>query len=230
LSHGPPGRQSAGTPDTNNKNIVGYLKEDLGFEVDPHAHQTLYNYADVAYLIDALGMAPSHTAGGMIVGSPESSILDQFWAPITGEQYPAYTWEAAILWGGGTANHVNEESLWASDVWKPRGKYHFLEHDDAAPVPNVGHYGSRWENLDRLLAMQQDGELEAGRIYTCSLFVSQGQLAQSPALIAEFEEAIEERNARGAIRWVGLAKLIDIWHAEYGSQPNVLPFQVGPSL
>jgi len=95
-------------------------------------------------------------------------------------------------------------------------------------LPNVGHYGSRWEDLDRLLDMQQDGELEAGRIYTCSLFVSQGQLAQSPELIAEFEEAIEERNARGDIRWVGLAEVIDIWHAEYGSQPNMLPFQVGP--
>ena len=59
-----------GTPSTNWKNILRYLKEDLGFEVDAHAHETQYNYADVNYLIQSLGVVPSATAGGLLVFRP----------------------------------------------------------------------------------------------------------------------------------------------------------------
>ena len=34
------GLYDTGTLSTNGKNIVRYMKEDLGFEVDPHAHET----------------------------------------------------------------------------------------------------------------------------------------------------------------------------------------------
>ncbi|MFQ5596189.1 MAG: hypothetical protein ACE5HA_18765, partial [Anaerolineae bacterium] len=215
-------KYDTGTPETNGKNVVRYIKEDLGFEVDPHAHQTLFNYADVAYLIEALGVVPSHTVGGMIVHPPEDSILEQFWQPITGRQYPTYTWQAEILWGGGTRLHVDEESLWASGVWKPKDRYHFLDHDAAAPLPNVGNYGGRWENLDRLLQLQQAGELE-DKIHTSSIVVRQDSLL-TPGFIQQFEQRIQARDAAGDIRWVGLAQVIEIWQTEYDSEPNILRY------
>lgn len=98
-------------PSTNNKNIVRYLKEDLGFEVDPHAHETTYNYADVAALIELLGVTPSNTVGGMVVFPPVQSIVERLWLPITGWKFPGYTWQAEILWGGGTEDHQDEEPL-----------------------------------------------------------------------------------------------------------------------
>ncbi len=212
-----------GTPDTNNKNVLRYIKEDMGFEVDPHAHETLYNYADVAYLIEACGVVPSHTAGGMIVEPPEQSILEQFWQPITGAQYPQAVWQAQILWGGGTAMHQNEESLWASGIWKPKDKYHFLEHSDLALLPNVGHYGSKWENLDKLIVLANDGKLDPNNIYTCTIFAGQSQLLQ-PGFISDFEQKIIQHKNFSFIQWKGLAEVIEIWKNQYNSRPNILKY------
>jgi hypothetical protein len=212
-----------GTPDTNGKNVVRHIKEDLGFEVDPHAHESVYNYADVAYLIQALGVAPSHTVGGYLADPPEQSKLEYFWQPITGRQYSTYVWQAEILFGGATLFHVNEEPLWASGIWKPKDKYHYLEHDAGAPLPNVGNYGSKWEHLDRLLLMQQNGELEEGKIYTGLIFVAQDSLLL-PGFVQDFEQRIHDRDAAGNIHWIGVAQAIETWQTEYDSQPNILRY------
>ena len=208
-----------GTPETNGKNVVRYIK-DLDFEVDLHAHETQYNYADVACLIEALGVIPSHTAGGFLADPPEDSKLEYLWQPITATLIPTYTWQAEILWGGATLLHVNEESLWASGVWKPKDKYHFLEHDDAAPLPHVGGYG---RDCDRLIQKQQNGELEEDKIHTCTIFVSQNNLLR-PGFIQGFEQQIQDHNTAGDVLWVGLAEVIDIWQTEYDSEPNIVPY------
>ncbi len=98
--------------DTNAKNIVRYMVEDLGFSVDPHGHLVYANYADLAYLIRQLGVEPSGVIGGAGVFDCGSdylgflSILD--WHPvielssdgvIRGERYPASEWRPTILSG-----------------------------------------------------------------------------------------------------------------------------------
>ncbi|HDZ91641.1 MAG TPA: hypothetical protein ENH37_13345 [Deltaproteobacteria bacterium] len=212
-----------GTPETGGKNIVRYMREDLGFEVDPHAHETLYNYADVAYLIKALGVEPSGTVGGFQALPPANSRLEYLWQPITGRQYPEFIWEAQVLWGGATLNHVNEELLWVSGVWKPEDNHHFLEHDDAAPLPHIGGFGRGWEKLGLLLKMQQSGELEQGRIHTCTIFVTQSKVLK-PAFIREFEGEIKAHDQAGDLAWTGLAQVAEIWRSEYGSSPAILPY------
>ena len=212
-----------GTPETNGENIVRYIK-DLGFEIDPHAHESQYNYADVAYLINVLGVAPSHTAGGFLAAPPEASKLEYLWHPITATLAPTYTWQAEILWGGATSLHQNEEALWASGVWKPQDNEHFMEHDDAAPLPHVGGYG---RDCERLVQKQQDGELEEGKIHTCTIFVGQNKLLQ-PGFIPGFAQRIQALNAAGDVRWVGLAEVVDIWQTEYESEPNILPYLTPP--
>jgi hypothetical protein len=219
------GLYDTGTPSTNGKNLLRYLREDLGFEVDPHAHETQYNYADVAYLIQAAGVPPSHTVGGMIVSPPESSILEQFWQPITGDIFPSYSWQAEILWGGGTSLHQNEQPLWTSGVWHPKDRFHFLEHDSAAPLPNVGNYGSNWVNLDRLLTMRSAGQLR-NRIHTCTIMAGQKDLLIS-GFMATFQSTLESHIAGGGCRWVGLAEVIDIWQTEYASVPSLLSYDNG---
>jgi len=214
------GLYDAGTPETDGKNVVRYIA-DLGFEVDPHAHETEYNYADVAYLIRSLGVGPSHTVGGFIALPPEDSKLEYFWQPIVSTLDPTYTWQAEILWGGATLHHTADEPLWVSGVWKPRDNGHFLEHDEAAPLPYIGNYGSRCEQLVR---MQQEGRLEGDRIYTCTLFVSQNFVLKSDFL-ADFEQRLQALDAMGNVRWVGLSEVIEIWRTEYGSRPNLFPYQ-----
>ena len=36
---------------TNGKNMLQYLVENLGYEVNHHAHEHRYNYADVLYMM-----------------------------------------------------------------------------------------------------------------------------------------------------------------------------------
>ena len=209
-----------GTPQTDGRNVVRYIA-DLGFEVDPHAHETEYNYADVAYLIHSLGVEPTQTVGGFIADPPTDSKLEYFWQPIAATLSPTYTWQAEVLWGGATLYHRDEEGLWASGVWKPKDRFHFLQHDDGAPLPYIGRYGGRCEQL---VAMQQRGELEEGRIYTCTLFVSQNFVLQED-FVEGFRERIRSLNAAGKVRWVGLREVIEIWEQEYGAEPNVLRYR-----
>lgn len=136
-----------GTPEIFGKNVFRYLKEYLGFEIDPHSHETTfhlvdYNYADVAYLIHLTGVTPSQVAGGFIAAPAQDSQLEQFWNPISRASYSATTWQAQILWGAATYYHTNETAIWASGIWKPKDNAHFLEHDNAAPIPNIDTYGS----------------------------------------------------------------------------------------
>lgn len=202
---------------TGGLNIVEYL-ESLGFEIDPHAHGTLYNYADVAYLIEQTGVPSSSIAGGFIAAPPESSELEDFWQPIQGTHYP-HTWEAAALWGGGTSGHVDEESLWISGIWKPAGNEQFTEHDENAPVPHIGKYGNTWEDLDLLLEHRRQGDLTPGRIYTASLFVPQARLCV-PHFIPEFAEALEARRDTWRLQWVGLSELLDLWDQSFDAEAN----------
>src|SRR3989338_2908787 len=157
------------TTSTNGKNFLQYLNEDLDVEVDPHAHETSYSYADVAYLIEQLGVVPSGVVGGLIASPSEDSKLEYLWEPIHGEQYPSYTWQAEVGWGGGVALHQNEEAFWVSGIWKPQDNENFLVHDEDAPLAIIGHYQSEWEALDELLALQEEGALEPGKIYTISI-------------------------------------------------------------
>jgi hypothetical protein len=221
-----------GTASTNNKNLVRYLKEDLGFEVDPHAHETEYNYADVAYLIEQLGVEPSQTVGGALLLPPKDSKLEYLWEPLTGWKYPSYTWKAKVIMGGGTAKHQNEEALWISGIWKPQNDENTLVHDDDAPLPVIGTYGRRSSDgdslgthIDELLELQKEGVLIPGKMYTASLSLRQDEFTEE--YIEDFKEMIEgyeEETAEGKIIWVGFDELYNIWITEYNAEPNQLHY------
>ena len=218
-----------GTASTNGKNVVRYLVEDLGFEADPHAHETQYNYADVAYLLAQLmGGDPSHTVGGYIAAPPEEAQIEYFRDTLYGWHYP-YAWKAQILWGGATRWHIDEDSLLTSGVWRPPDNAHYLGHDPEAPLPEVGGYNRRWDGLLDLLQKQASGELHPGRIYTHTLFVEQVQMLDT-AFIAEFRnrlQSLDSLTAAGRIRWVGIAEAVQIWQTEYDERPNLYSYLYG---
>ncbi len=218
-----------GTSSTNNKNLIKYLVEDLGFEVDPHAHETNYNYADVAYLISQLIEGePSHTVGGYIAYPPDSSKIEYFRDTIYGWHYD-YKWKAEILWGGATKFHQNEDSLYVAGIWKPKDNYHYLLHDEYAPLPEIGRYLPNWRGLHDLLKKQEKGELHSGRIYTITIFVSQNFLLDTNFINA-FSKKIDSLKPyvdSGRIVWVGLAEVVDIWRTHYDARPNLYSWLAG---
>jgi len=214
---------------TNGKNIVRWIKEDLGFQVDPHAHETTYNYADVAYLISSLGVEPSNVAGGFISDPPEDSVFDHFLEPIHGWHYD-YTWQAEILWGASTYLHQNE----VSGVWRPKDRYHFYEHDPSTPLINIARYiGSPAGVLDLVQRIER-GEAPPGKMYTCCLFVAQAQC--TPDFIQQLEQeilALKDLEQQGKIVWATLQQVAQIWQTQYHEDPNIYivpPPSPSPSL
>lgn len=212
-----------GTPETNNKNLLRYLHEDLGVGIDPHAHETTYNYADVAYIIDQLDVEPSHIAGGFIASPARESKLEYLWEPIEGNIYE-YTWQAEALWGAGTSLHKNEEELWISGIWKPKNNQAFLTHNENAPLPNIGYYKVDWEALQKLLNKQE--ELDPEEIYTQTIGAPQTRIID-PAFRKEFIQEIKnlrEETEQGKIIWVELSEVLEIWETKYNSEANIYPY------
>ena len=217
-----------GDPSTNGKNLLRFMYEDLGFEIDPHAHETRYNFADVAYLIELIDVTPSTVVGGFIVDPPADSKLEYFWQEIRGRQYVSSRWQAAALWGGGTGNHVNDDLFIASGVWHPADRDHPMEHSATAPLPNIGNFGGEWANLDLLLTLRDAGKLGAG-IHTCTIMTNQRDVVDAN-WVAAFEAEVESRRFDTGIRWVGLSEVLQIWASQYGSQPNILTAEQAASL
>ncbi len=209
-----------GTADTNDKNVVRYLSEDVGISIDPHAHERFYNYADVAYLIQQLGVEPSHVVGGFLVWPLEQSKLEYLWKPITSTIDSNYTWQAEILWGGGSPNHQADYTV--SGVWKPASIEQYLTHSETAPLPDIGSYTSTWEGLDYLLAKQTAGTLEPG-IYTVTIMVNQDEMSD-PSIISETVAQIQAHQAAvdtGSMTWATFEDIISIWQNTFNSEPTI---------
>jgi hypothetical protein len=214
-------KYDTGTADTNGKNIVRYLSEDLGVEVDPHAHERNYNYADVAYLIAQLGVEPSGVVGGFLVYPTEQSKLEYLWEPITSTLDSSYTWQAELLWGGGSPNHVSDYNV--SGMWRPASNEQYLTSADTAPLPNIGGYTGTWDGVADLLAKQAAGELEAGHMYTATVMVNQDEMLDD-ATITDTVNQIQQYQAEvenGQLQWINLADAISIWMNQYQSAPTI---------
>lgn len=214
--------------DTGGKNVLRWMSEDLKFQIDPHAHETSYSYADVAYLIELNGVTPSGIVGGFIAEPANSSKLEQFWAPIGGDQYVSQSWQATALWGAASGNHVNDDALFASGVWKPQDRAHPTTHDEGAPLPSIGNFGGSWENLDLLLELRGAGKLGGG-IHTCTIMTNQRDVVDADWRAA-FEAELLARRGDAGIRWVTLNEVLDIWQDQYGGAANVLTVEAAEGL
>jgi hypothetical protein len=204
---------------SNGKNIVRYFKEDLGHEIDPHAHETEYNYADVAFLIEQLGVMPSDIVGGFLAIPPGDSDYQQFLSPMQGWVYPAYAWQAEWLWGGDSLNHAND--IHASGVWNPKDSTSFFEHDDNAPLPCIGNYTKTMDGIYDLLGKLESGLLKRNTMYTASFFVgweaveeSMEELQRELPLLRQYEE--EDKLVFASLEEIGRT-----WRRSYDSRGNV---------
>ncbi len=206
-------------------NIVKYMHDSLGFEIDPHAHQTTHNYADVAHCIEDLGVVPTNVAGGFVVSPPETSEFEEFFAPIESDSFPGYFWQAEIVWGGSNYDHIGDSLLWASGVWRPVSSENFFVHSDTAPVINVGNYRPEWCGLYDLLEKGDMGLLDTTKMFTVAIFIPQDRLTheQTDALEDTIRE-LAELVATGRIIFATIQEIVDIWRTEYDSVPNIYKF------
>jgi len=138
------------TADTDGKNLLRYFRENLGFSIDPHAHETVYNIADVAFLIEELNVVPSGVAGGFLFAPQRLANWERFSAPVRGMRYPDYSWTCSSIWGGSYLFHRGNDDR-ASGVWRPRSGDFFYRHDSAGPLANIGGGKRDYGGLQELL-------------------------------------------------------------------------------
>ncbi|MFH0990036.1 MAG: T9SS type A sorting domain-containing protein [bacterium] len=204
---------------TNNKNVFRYLKEDLNVVIDPHSHENGgYNYTDVAYLLDSLGVGGSTVIGGHIW---DPSLLqfqnwDRFRVPVTGLKYSWARWRGDILMGSGTPNHVNDPVI--SGVWRPKNRFLYFVDDPAGNITCVGQYKGDIAGVSDLVELYTKGIVSPDRMLTSSMHIPPTTITQANGL-AVIEDSIIKpwaalRNA-GSVVLTDFTSLIMEWKSKY---------------
>lgn len=216
---------------TNGKNIIRWLIEDRGVVCDPHSHEANgYNYADVAYLHQQLGITPTKTVGGFlynqIIGGNNWENLE---AGIYGRMYTSYFWKPDILWGGGTPGHVNDPQNYGA--WKPQSMANFYVHDSTKHLTLIGN-GCNNKIYDTTLVTTvvrrirnvmdaiQYGAFPDTGIYTATIHTQIGDLNASQInKVMQFIDSMQTFVAQGKVIWKNIAEIYEIWNEDYGKKP-----------
>jgi len=180
---------------TNGKNIVRWLVENMGFEADPHAHESQYNYADVAYLHTVLGVTPSGNVGGFLYDPPDNT---QGW-----EQHEQGTFGV----------------VYPSYFWKPQDKYNFYLHDATRHLAYIGG-GGGYPDMMKLLGAFATNSLPDTGFYTATIFIPQADL--NAAVIQAISNQIDSLApfvAQGKVVWSPLSQTGAIWRTTYQERP-----------
>ncbi len=217
-------------PPYNGKNMIQHLQQDFGVEFDALVHPTTpvdHTFADVACLITEIGGDVSAVAGGAIVAPPSESEFDTFLSPMVSTDPAGCEWQPEIIFGGATRNHVDEEALWISGIWRPSSKDEFTTHDPIGPLISVGPYKQGIQGLDDLLGKALIGTLDPAKIYTIAIYFDHEMLAD-PSYIqqtASFFEDYAHFVDAGLLKWATIEEVVSLWQTIYHEEPNLLLYE-----
>lgn len=215
------------TTNTNGKNILRWLTEDLGFAADAHAHESTYNYADVQYLHRQLGLPDTGVVGGFIYSPPPdpAKSWERHEAGLFGIKYPAFYWRASLLWGAATGLHQGDDDE-SYGLWRPKDKNNFFTDDPSKRVVYIG--GGCKSKFDEgtaagvyaYLNARDKGRLPEDAFYTASIMINQGQLSSTLInSIAAQLAALRPHVTAGRIVYKTLAQVFATWSTSYGARP-----------
>jgi len=209
------------TANTNGKNIVRWMKEDLGVEVDPHAHESQYNYADVAYLIGQLGVTPSKNVGGFLYDPPDNPQgWEQHEAGVYGTVYPSYFWRADNLWGAATYLHQGIDDA-SSGMWRPKDRYNFYVDDTTQRLAYIGRGCGGLAGLVQLVDDIQTGKAPSTGFYTANLMLIQDWMdSVSIAQLGATIDSLAPSVAQGRIVWSTLSQTANNWKTQHAAKES----------
>jgi hypothetical protein len=131
--------------------------ENMGHEIDAHAHETSVQYHEVRRKISSAGGTPTHVASGL----KESNIKDHL--AYLDKYYPEFN----ILWGVANPGHGSGESI-AGWVWRPDTN-NWTKHNPKGRYIYIG--GGERVNSLKAIKRALDNR-KPNRINTYALFVS----------------------------------------------------------
>jgi len=211
--------------DTGGKNFLRYLHEDLGVAIDPHSHEHGgYNYTDVAYLLELLGVGGSTVIGGHVwdPSLPEFQEWDRFRVPVHGQRYPEAVWRGDILIGAGTPGHVDDPVV--SGVWRPQDRDHFFTDDPAGNIVAVGAWEDEVAGVRALVDRYAAGTVPPDRMLTASWNI-RPDVITAPDGLETVEETVIGPVAgmrdEGLIVVTDFTTLVSTWRTAYGGEAFV---------
>ncbi len=216
---------------TNNKNIMRWMVEDMGVECDPHAHETTYNYADVAYLFTQCGVTPTNTMSGFLYNQTQNGHdWTDYQNGVSGDSFPFFTWYPQILWGAATPMHVADPLDFGA--WKPQDTANFFVHTPAntltlcgtgckIKVESTSTVSGILAQIRATINAIQNGTLPAGHLYQQEIFFGEGSVNQPWFLpmVTEITDSINLWIASGQAEWRSISQIIGDWNTVYGAQP-----------
>jgi len=204
---------------TNNKHIARWMAEDKHVELDPHAHETRYNYADVASLYEPLGLAPTKTVGGFLFSPPDNPQgWEQHQKGINGKIFPNYFWKADILWGAATGLHQGKDDT-SSGIWRPQDRNRFYEHDPNQRLLYIGNCNAGQTGILNLLGEIKSGRAPREGFYTGAIVLAQDFLTeQSINELGQFIDSLAPDLTNGIVKWATLSQIAETWKKQ-GEKP-----------
>lgn len=215
---------------TNGKNIIKWLAEDKGIQCDPHAHENAYNYADIAYLHEQLGIIPAKVVGGFLYDTiVNGNNWENLETGIYGRVYTSYFWKPDILWGGGTQNHFNDPQN--IGAWKPQSMANYFFHDSTKHLTLIGNgcnnkiydtsvVTTSIKRIRNVVNAITYNILPDTGFYTSTVFMSNGQFNSSQLLkMTQFIDSMSSLVAQGKVQWKTINEIYQIWNTSYGKKP-----------
>ncbi len=226
---------------TQGKNVLDFLAEHYGYEIDAHQEggwdkDGRDNYADIRYLGGQVSAAISENAGGLVWDDAEQ------WETLTrGERgllYPDFTWTPEVLTLAVSSQHhlgdFTDDDI-ASGVWIPKGTGEdFWVHDPNGPLVYVGpgeydNWGTKRgkrstsEFVQDVLTQLEVGALDPQGIYTATIAVPQNIIfhPEKYAKLQAFLEQLSPLVAAGKVEYVTYSQVVEIWREQYQARPNI---------
>ncbi len=217
----------------------------------PH-HSSLHNpykYSDLAKLLDSCGVTLVHnilggvTYADVTVGNIElNENWTQYATPIPGYTFSNFLWQADIVWGTASPNHIADYTHFG--VWKPAGgssPAQFGTHDPNATITHIGG-GCKGDvsyildgqgnlrrttdevisNIKSIVDGIQNNPTSPNDFYTMNMLVNFRDIPLIPNFADSIGVIIEGLNdyvSQGKIVWATLGEKYDRWYAQH-TNPN----------
>lgn len=209
---------------TGGKNVVAYLHDTLGVEIDAHSHENDgYNYADVAYLMTQCGVTPSNTVGGHIYppSDPNFQNWSRFIGGLASQKYPgAYVYHPNLLMGGGTSNHANDPKV--SGMWTPESTANYFNNANAGQIDAIGGWDGDPVQVQSLVSLVESGQLPYGKMWTANQVFNQSDMTQAGFItntITPIIDSLVALRAAGKLQFIQFDSAHNIWKTQRDGAP-----------
>lgn len=224
---------------TGGQNIFQFLQNSTGgrVQIDPHAHASTHNMADICWMLTQYGITPSNNVGGFLYDTLMGTMQGSDWRldgnGIQTEYFPfastGYTWTPNVLWGAGSANHTNDLNDYGA--WKPvymdlqLPNDSFYTHDPSQPLLYIGN-GCSGKIPDNALNISQANSQVNQIVSTLTSFadnINNGTYPPNKFYTASIQ--VDVRSLGNPFFLYKLGKVIDALNAYNQTHPGYIVWQ-----